>query len=282
MRHKKLEKKYVVLIILILISLFLALVFTIVKSKNNLNPIEQSIKDTVLLISKVIYMPINYTKDTIKENKQKDNIYEKYQQQQVKIAGFNKLEAKQNDLEKQLKEMKGLLKLNETSLEYVYLNATVINRNVGYWYNTLTIDKGKTSGVKKDMAVMVEAGLIGKITKVSNFNSTVKLLTNNDAANSLSVKINIGDKYVFGILKGYNKENSTLIVEGISGNNNIPLGSEVITTGLSDNAPSGLLIGKVKKIRTDNFDLARILEVESAINFDDVNYVSVLKKKEDK
>ena len=121
---------------------------------------------------------------------------------------------------------------------------------------------------------------IGKISKVGNFTSTVKLLTNNDTASSLSVKINIGDKYVFGILKGYDSESKRLIVEGVSGNDEIPLNSEVVTTGLSDNSPSGVLIGKVTKIKTDNFDLARIIEVESNVNFDDINYVTVLKRKD--
>lgn len=282
MYRKKLEKKYIVLIVLILVALFLAFIFTIIKSDRNLNPIEQSIKDSVSFVSKVIYKPINFSKEKIAENKEKDDLYDKYQKQQEKLANIDNLEAKQHELESQLKEMKELLNLNNTSAEYEYLNATVINRNVGYWYNTITIDKGKTSGVKKDMVVMVGEGLIGKITKVANFNSTVKLLTNNDTSMPLSVKINIGNKYVFGILKGYDQESKKLIIEGISGNDKIPIGSEVVTTGLSDNSPSGLLIGKVEKIKTDNFDLARILEVESKVNFDDINYVTILKKRDEK
>ena len=280
MWRRKIEKKYRILIVLILIALFLAFLFTIVKSDRNLNPIETVIKDTVSTVGKVLYKPLGFAKDKIKENKENDELYIKYQEQQTKINEYNNLKARYADLEKQLKEMKKLLELNNTTSEYEYLNATVVNRNVGYWYNNLVIDKGKTSGIDKDMIVMVADGLIGKISKVGNFTSTVKLLTNNDTASSLSVKINIGDKYVFGILKGYDSESKRLIVEGVSGNDEIPLNSEVVTTGLSDNSPSGVLIGKVTKIKTDNFDLARIIEVESNVNFDDINYVTVLKRKD--
>ena len=280
MWRRKIEKKYIILIVLILIALFLAFLFTIVKSDRNLNPIETVIKDTVSTVGKVLYKPLGFAKDKIKENKENDELYIKYQEQQTKINEYNNLKARSADLEKQLKEMKKLLELNNTTSEYEYLNATVVNRNVGYWYNNLVIDKGKTSGIDKDMIVMVADGLIGKISKVGNFTSTVKLLTNNDTASSLSVKINIGDKYVFGILKGYDSESKRLIVEGVSGNDEIPLNSEVVTTGLSDNSPSGVLIGKVTKIKTDNFDLARIIEVESNVNFDDINYVTVLKRKD--
>ena len=280
MWRRKIEKKYIILIVLILIALFLAFLFTIVKSDRNLNPIETVIKDTVSTVGKVLYKPLGFAKDKIKENKENDELYIKYQEQQTKVNEYNNLKARYADLEKQLKEMKKLLELNNTTSEYEYLNATVVNRNVGYWYNNLVIDKGKTSGIDKDMIVMVADGLIGKISKVGNFTSTVKLLTNNDTASSLSVKINIGDKYVFGILKGYDSESKRLIVEGVSGNDEIPLNSEVVTTGLSDNSPSGVLIGKVTKIKTDNFDLARIIEVESNVNFDDINYVTVLKRKD--
>ena len=279
MRRNKIDKKYIVLIILILITLFLAFLFSVIKSDRNLTPVEQMVKDTFAAVSKTVYKPINLIKDKINQDRDKSNLYEKYQEQQEKIANVDNLQAKQADLEKQLAEMKKLLELNNTSTEYEYLNATVVNRNVGYWYNTITFDKGKNSGVEKDMVVMVADGLIGKITKVTNFTSTVKLLTNNDTTMPLSVKINIGDKYIFGILNGYDSETKHLIVEGISGNDKIPIDSEVVTTGLSDNSPSGILIGKVESVKTDNFGLAKIVEVSSKVNFDDINYVTILKRK---
>ena len=280
MRRNKIDKKYIVLIILILITLFLVFLFSVIKSDRNLTPVEQMVKDTFTAVSKTVYKPINLIKDKINQDRDKSNLYEKYQEQQEKIANVDNLQAKQADLEKQLNEMKKLLELNNTSAEYEYLNATVVNRNVGYWYNTITIDKGKNSGVEKDMVVMVADGLIGKITKVTNFTSTVKLLTNNDSTMPLSVKINIGDKYIFGILNGYDSETKHLIVEGISGNDKIPIDSEVVTTGLSDNSPSGVLIGKVESVKTDNFGLAKIVEVSSKVNFDDINYVTILKRKD--
>lgn len=279
MRRNKIEKKYIVLIILILIALFLAFLFSIIKSDRNLTPAEQMIKDTFAAISKTVYKPINLIKDKAKQDRKKNDLYEKYQKQQEKIANVDSLQAKQADLEKQLAEMKKLLELNNSSFEYEYLNATVVNRNVGYWYNTITVDKGKNSGVQKDMVVMVADGLIGKVTKVTNFTSTVKLLTNNDTTMPLSVKINIGNKYIFGILNGYDNETERLIVEGISGNDKIPVNSSVVTTGLSDNSPSGVLIGKVESVKTDNFGLAKIVEVSSKVNFDDINYVTILKRK---
>ena len=55
-------------------------------------------------------------------------------------------------------------------------------------------------------AVILPSGLIGKITNVSNFSSTVKLLTSDEIKNKISVKINSDDKYLYGLLIGYDKD----------------------------------------------------------------------------
>ena len=52
----------------------------------------------------------------------------------------------------------------------------------------------------------------------------------------------------------------------------------VTTTGMGDIFPSGILIGTVKRVSTDNFDLARTVEVEPKNDIDDINYVTILKR----
>ena len=43
--------------------------------------------------------------------------------------------------------------------------------------------------------------------------------------------------------------------------------------------PSGLMVGKVKDVTTDNFDLSKVVEVEASVDFNDLDYVTVLKRK---
>lgn len=187
--------------------------------------------------------------------------------------------AKYEEAKKEINELNKVLNLNKSLSQNSYLNAMVITRNIGYWYNTITIDKGKNNGVEKNMAVITNKGLIGNVVSVSNYNSTVKLLTTEDINSKISVKIRINNKkFIYGLLTKYNKKNKTLNIEGIAENTNIPINSFVTTTGLGNSFPSGILIGKVKKITKDNFDLARTVRVESSVNFDDISYVTILKK----
>lgn len=274
------DKKYFILIGAIVAAVLLGLIAHIVTTDRTLTPIEKAVKDTVLLVQKVAYQPIKFVKDKIVEYQEKQDLYEKYKILQKKVKETDLIQAEKEELEHQLKSMKETLELNNTLVETEYLNATVVNRNLGYWYNTITIDKGSHNGVEKDMPVIVSDGVIGKVTKVSNFNSTVKLLTSEDVNNKISVKIAVGDKYVYGLLSGYKRKGNTFTVEGISDNIEIPAGSVVTTTGMGDNFPSGIMVGKVKRVKTDNFDLAKTVEVTSSVDFDDLNYVTILKRKE--
>lgn len=277
-RKRKIEKRYVVIIILIIIMILFSIFTFGVKDGRNLTIIEKSIKDSCLFIGKIVSSPIDFVIDKIEESKEKKNIYEKYKKMQKKYEKTKLLEAKYKEVNKHLQELEDTLDINNSLIDDSYLNATVVNRDIGYWYNTITVDKGSKNGVTKDMAVITSKGLIGKITNVSNFNSTVKLLTNEDINNKISVKIEIDDNYVYGILTGYDSSTNCFQIEGISENTEIPTNSMVTTTGMGDIFPSGILIGVVKRVSTDNFDLARTVEVEPYVNFDDINYVTILKR----
>lgn len=277
-KKNKLEKKYVLLAIVIGIVLLLVVISSIVTSKRKLTPVEMAIKDSVLFVQKVVYQPIRFVQDKVTEISKLHHIYEQYQILERKVKESDSIEAKKLELEDEISKLKKTLELNQTLSSDSYLNATVVNRNLGYWYNTITIDKGSTNGVEVDMPVVVSEGLIGKVSKVTKFNSTVKLLTSEDINNKISVKINIDGKNVYGLLSGYQQKRNRFILEGIADNTEIKKGSMVLTTGMGDVFPSGILVGRVTKITKDNFDLARTVEVESDVNFNDIRYVTVLKR----
>lgn len=276
---KTINKKYIILIAVFVVALVLGITNAIIMNKENLSPFEKSIKDATLAVTKILYKPVDFVNDKMKEHSEKQDLYEKYKELEKKVKETDLIQSEKEELEREVENLKKTLELNQTLSESSYLNATVVNRNLGYWYNTITIDKGSYNGVEKDMPVIVSEGLIGKVTKVTNFNSTVKLITSDDVNNKTSVKIKVGDKFVYGLLSGYDKQKRTFIVEGISDNTEIPKDSVVTTTGMGDSFPSGIVVGKVKRVTTDNFDLAKTVEVTSSVDYDDLSFVTILKRK---
>jgi rod shape-determining protein MreC len=276
--RKRTNRKYIILIVVFLIVFILFTITHIMTKSRKLNTFEKVIKDTSLLVCRIAYTPIKFTSDKIDEQKEKKQLYEKYKVLEKKIKETDSIEAKKQELETEVEKMEKLLELNKSLSNDSYLNATVINRNIGYWYNTITLDKGKNNGVKKDMAVVVSEGLIGKVIKVTNFNCTVKLLTSDDVNNKISVKIQTKDGDIYGLLSGYDRNNHVFTVEGISSNAEIQKNSKVVTTGMGDIFPSGILVGTVKNITTDNFDLAKTVKVKNSADFDDIRYVTLLRR----
>lgn len=240
---------------------------------------EKVIKDSVLFVSKIVYTPISYISSNIKKDKEKNNIYEKYEELLQSVNEIDSLKAYNSELEKEIKELKKIVDINNTLSEKSYLNATVINRNLEFFSNTLTIDKGSNNGILDGLAVTFNGSLIGKITKVSNFNSVVKLITVEDSNNKISVKINNNDNYIYGLISGY--KDGCLLISGIDTNEEIIDESIVTTTGLGGVFPSGILVGKVVGVTKDNFDLATTVLVKSEIDFNDINFVTVLKRVEE-
>lgn len=181
------------------------------------------------------------------------------------------------ELEYQNNILKETLELNNTLNESVKTNAIIINRDLSYWNDTITLNKGSKDDIEVGDAVAVNSGLIGKVIGVSNYNSVVRLLTS-EASNKLSVKVETNGEYTYGLLTTYEEENNIYHLEGISETININIDSVVTTTGIGNNYPSGLVIGKVKNITTDSYDLAKLIEVTPSVNFDSLSIVTILKR----
>lgn len=278
-KRRKFDPRYLLILIIVIIALILVVLAFALRKDRNLSPIEKIGKDTSTMILKVVGAPFDFVKTKLTEIKEKDNLYKKYKKLQNKESQINNVISQNENLENEVKKLKEQLELNTILSDKVFLNATVVTRNVGYWYEEITIDKGKKNGIEKDMAVINSKGLIGKITKVSNYSSNVKLLSNSNMSDKISVKIKIDDGYVYGLISKYDSKTNTYTVEGISQNVDIPKGANVVTTGMGATFPSGIEVGSVNKITTDNFDLSKVVEVKSSVNFNDLDYVTVLKRK---
>lgn len=265
--------------IIVLFATLLAITSFKIGTNRKLNFFEKAIKDTTTFVQRVFYSPIKYIKDKIEVYTEKKNLYKKYTILKEKVEKTDLYYAEIEELQKEIVELKSLLNLNATLSEYTYINATVVNRNIGYWYNSLVIDKGSKNGIKMGDAVITNEGLIGRIVDLSNFSSTVKLLTTNKINNKISVKIGSNGEYQYGLLNGYNNKENLYCVEGISNYNTIQEGDIVTTTGLTDYFPSGILIGKVYRIVKDEYDLNSIVEVIPSVDFNNISLVTILNRK---
>ena len=278
MKKIKNSKNKRLFLILLIVIIVLSVLFYTVKKDRNLNTFESLIKDTIVEIEKIIYKPINGFNNMIEEFTSLKNVKKENQILKSNVEKMESTEAENIELKQEIERLKEELNIEHVLTDYDYLNATVISRNSFYWYNMLTIDKGSHNGIKEGMVVINSTGLIGKITNVSTFSSDVKLITTNDTNNKISVTVTNGDTKLTGIINGYDYEKGLLTVEGISNTATVSNGDYVYTSGLGGVFPSGILIGKVENITTDVYDLSKIINVKPSAKFDDINFVTILKR----
>ena len=280
-KKKSIPKKYVLLIVIVLIIVLFVIFSVSLKKERELNKVESFFKDTLIYVEKIVVYPFDYVKNKISDYNELKNVKKDNDILETSMDRILSIETENIELRRQLEALKDELNIDYSLTDYEYLNASVISRNVGYWYNKITIDKGSYNGVEKDMVVITSKGLIGRVINTTTFTSDVKLITTSDTNNKISVHISNGDTNLYGLINGYNYNDNVLELEGISNTKDVNIGDKVYTSGLGGIFPSGILIGTVSEITTDSYDLAKVIKVKPSADFSDINYVSILKRKSD-
>ena len=279
-KKKDIPKKYIVIFIIALIIIIFVIFSFTLKEDRKLSKVESFFKDALVYTEKIISYPVRLISSKITDYNELKNVEEDNDVLESSLDRVSSIEAENMELRRELEKLKEELNIEYNLIDYEYLNATVVTRNVGFWYNTITIDKGTYNGVEKDMVVINSKGLIGKVIKTSTFTSDVRLITTSDTNNKISVHISNGVYNLYGLINSYDYSDNYLEVEGISNTKDVRVGDYVYTSGLGGIFPSGILIGTVSEISTDSYDLAKIIRVTPAVDFTDINYVSILKRKD--
>lgn len=257
MKKNKKKKILKILFIAILIVVIVAiLLFYFLRDNKKNNIVFTLTKDLSASISKVISMPYNKV-DTPNMDLSKE---------------INK------DYEKEIEELKKTLQLNSTLSDKTLINASVIKRSTSYWYNIITIDKGSKDNIKEGEAVINSRGLIGKVIKVNNHSSDVKLLTSKNNDNYISAVFYIEDTPYYGLIDEYNIEKNELYLKNVIGDlseDNLK-DINVMTSGLSDSFSSGLLIGKIKNIKKETYGISSTIVIKPSSDFNDLKIVTVV------
>ena len=260
-RKNKKRKKIIIIVIVIFCSFFI--LFYSLSSNRKQTVVESYLKDVSSLIMKVVMLPFTSLNDDKGEDLTESYVIQK----NLNVH-----------LEEEIEQLRDVLDLNQTLTGYDVVNATVITRNKGYWYQTLTIDKGKNDGLKENMVAITKNGLIGKIERVTNFSSEIKLITANDVNNKVSVSIATTTGETNAILSGYDKDSDLVQISGVDSRVEINVGDVVTTSGLGGMFPRGIYIGEVETITNDKYGLSKTLGIKTNQDFNNIHYVTILKE----
>ena len=206
------------------------------------------------------------------------NTYEENKQLKSRLSEYASTQAELADIKAENKRLLEIIGKEEDLREYEPIHATVISRNPDQWEEKIIIDKGEVHGIEKNMAVMTANGLIGKVVLVTPFTSTVELLSTENRNFRVAAVIPGEEESAFGLIEGYDRKRSELIMKRIDSSFEVEVGQKVISSGLGGIFPKGLLIGEVTEVSTDDYGLTKLAYIRPAADFSMLDHVIIAKR----
>lgn len=153
---------------------------------------------------------------------------------------------------------------------YKVIAAKVIGRSADSWSSVIIIDKGGRQGIKCGFAAVTYLGLAGRVIETTNFTSKIMLI--NDPAFSVSAVVQRSRQE--GLVSG--TLGSSLAMRYLPKESDIRPTDTIITSGLTDAYPKGLLIGTVVNIDEEFSGLSRYAIVKPAVNLSSIEEVLII------
>lgn len=164
------------------------------------------------------------------------------------------------DIKEENEKLWNYYDLKKENPSYKILPASVIMRDANDDFYSFTLNIGTSSGVGVNNPVITENGLVGWVCKADLTTCKVKTILSPETKAGAIDKQSGDSGIVSGsaVLCDQNLTSLTKIAE----DNKIKEGDMVVTSGIGGIYPGDLIIGKVKEIKFDSYDISRYAVIE--------------------
>jgi rod shape-determining protein MreC len=178
------------------------------------------------------------------------------------------------EIEAEAALMRDLLNFSQAypsfDLQGAHVVGRVIGRDPSNLQRYITLDVGAESGIKHNMPVATDRGLVGRISEVGNGWSRVLLIIDvSSSVNALTQSTRAS-----GLIEG--QPDGTLIMRAIPQGDTVSVGDTVFTSGLGGNFPRQILIGQIVSVERKDYALYQEATVEPTVDFDHLEAVLII------
>jgi rod shape-determining protein MreC len=194
----------------------------------------------------------------------KDNLTltEENRKLQNMIAGLR--ETQQENL-----RLRKLLQFQE-KFKFESIVARVIAKDVSSEFREIRINRGENSGVKKNMAVLTDEGIVGRVLRTTaNTADVVTVLDLLSAVDAIDER-----SRARGVVEGLTEEICELRYTVRT--DDIQQGDVLVTSGLGGTFPKGIPVGVVSKVDRKQFGITQYVEVRPSADFRNLEEVTVV------
>lgn len=262
-------------IMILILSILLIALIVVTSGNGNLTPIEGLLGEVVTPVQKVVYGAASSVTDFFTRIGRRRDLEKDYELLKEQNAKLQKELLRMEEIEKENRRLSSLLQFTREKEELMVTGARVTGKNPGSWFEVFTIDKGKNQGVRINMAVVNDSGLIGRIIETGE--NWSKVLAIVDAQSSVSAIIERTRDN--GLVKGSGTLN---FQDGLCKMIYLPIesdvvpGDRVITSGFGGIFPKGIYIGEVKQVIKERRDLYKTAIIKPAADFQRLEEVLIV------
>ena len=235
-------RRYTLLIFIILLLLFALVLMSLrAKQREGVEFFDALLMEICSPFQKASTLVIKTVQGTFQQYIFLVNLEKENRALKKKIAELQEENHRIKEMKLANERLRQLLQFREKNSPSM-IGAEVIGQDPSSWFKSITIDKGERDGVKKGMAVVSPAGVIGQVLKSAPHYATVLLITDYSSAIDSIVQRTRAKAIVEG--KGENRCQLKYLLRA----EEVAVGDVVVTSGLGGNFPKGLMVGEIKKV----------------------------------
>ncbi len=192
-----------------------------------------------------------------------------------KLAQLENVQSVADEVKAENERLLALFNESERYPEFEYKYAKVIVRSVDDYSATYTLNKGSQDGVKENMVVIASGGLAGKIVEVTDKNSTLLAITDSRCGIPALSEASRD----MGVVKGVANSGTTLgycVMSELPTNAIIKPGDTVITSGLGEVFPKGIVVGTITEVSNGSNSINSSAKLTPAVDFDHLESVLII------
>ena len=164
----------------------------------------------------------------------------------------------------------------QAAVQFDIVAARVTGRENATWTSMITVNRGSLDGIQKDMTVVTEKGLVGRVSETNPNSSKVQLIL--DPRSSVGALVQRSASRVAGIVEGDLENFSLPRMVNLPKTADIVEDDIVVTSGYGGIFPKGIVVGKVVAVKNEPGGLLKYGVIETAVDFQKLEDVGIIVK----
>lgn len=213
---------------------------------------------------------------TVEEHTEKKKLLEQNKRLEARVTELESRLTNTQLRENELDRLQELLDLSKDYDKYKTTGARIIAKGTSNWFSTFTINKGSADGIKRDMNVIADNGLVGVVVSTGNHYANVRSIIDDDSNVSAQVADTEDQLIVSGSLEGM-QQSGMITFSGLRDEKNqVKSGDAVVTSNISSKYLPGILIGYIGDIDDSSDDLTKSGTITPVADFTHLSEVLVI------